>query len=257
MVVWRGVERNWRGLLAAVLFCTPALAAEAVGEAQPVSPEASTVGPTAPVAASETPAKKKKKKAKTEPLGEDPEAAQAAADSEEEARSVRLFGRVFARASADGREDYARSLSVQSARVGVNATFRYVEAEVTAELSSKNPLKDAFVRLSDGDKRLRLYAGQFKAPFLARELESTWGLPLMRRGLVDDYLTETHQLGGRRLGLMGEVKLKEAWGLKFSGGLFEGAKDELGDRTSEDAAARVSVRPFKALTVGPAATWRR
>ena len=251
MVVWRGVERNWRGLLAVVLLSTPALAAEAVDEAQPVSPESSTVGPAAPVEASEAPAqKKKKKKAKAEPLGEDPEAAQAAAGPEEEERSVRLFGRVFARASADGREDYARSLSVQSARVGVNATFQYVEAEVTAELSSKNPLKDAFVRLSDGDKRLRLYAGQFKAPFLARELESTWGLPLMRRGLVDDYLTETHQLGGRRLGLMGEVKLKEAWGLKFSGGLFEGAKDELGDRTSEDAAARVSVRPFKALTVG-------
>jgi hypothetical protein len=201
------------------------------------------------VAASEAPAKKKKK-ARTEPLGEDPEAAPEAAGTGEEARSVRLFGRVFARASADGREDYTRSLSVQSARVGVNATFQYVEAEVTAELSSKKPLKDAFVRLSDGDKRLRLYAGQFKAPFLARELESTWGLPLMRRGLVDDYLTETHQLGGRRLGLMGEVKLKEAWGLKFSGGLFEGAKDELGQRTSEDAAARVSVRPFKALTVG-------
>ncbi|HYH99963.1 MAG TPA: hypothetical protein VD972_28675, partial [Hyalangium sp.] len=121
---------------------------------------------------------------------------------------------------------------------------------VSADLSSKTILKDAFVRLADGDKRLRLYAGQFKAPFLARELESTWGLPLMRRGLVDDYLTETHQLGGRRLGLMGEVRLKETWNLKVSGGLFEGAEDELGDRTSEDAAARVSVRPFKALTVG-------
>jgi len=252
MVGWRGVERNGRGLLAAVLLSTPALAAEAVDEAQPATPEAPAVGPAAPVAASEAPAKKKKKKkkAKAEPLGEDPEAAEASAGDEEEARTVRLFGRVFARASADEREDYTRSLSVPSARVGVSAAFEYVEAEVSAELSSKNPLKDAFVRLADGKKRLRLYAGQFKAPFLARELESTWALPLMRRGLVDDYLTETHQLGGRRLGLMGEVRLKEAWGLKFSGGLFEGAKDELGDRTREDAAARVSVRPFKALTVG-------
>jgi hypothetical protein len=229
----------------------PALAADAVDDAQPVSAtEAPGVGAAAPVAASEAPAqKKKKKKAKTEPLGEDPEATTAAAD-EEETRSVRLFGRVFARASADQREDYSRSLSVADARVGVSATFEYVEAEVTADLSSKNPLKDAFVRVADGDKRLRLYAGQFKAPFLARELESTWALPLMRRGLVDDYLTETHQLGGRRLGMMGEVRLKEAWGLKVSGGLFEGAEDEFGDRTSEDAAARVSIRPFKALTVG-------
>jgi hypothetical protein len=256
MTVGRGVERNWRGLLAAVLLSSSAWAAEATepfNEAPAVSPEAPTVGPAASVAASEAPAqKKKKKKAKVEPLGESSEAAETASDEEEEeaSRSVRLFGRVFARASADGREDYSRSLSVPSARVGVNATFKYVEAEVSADLSSKKPLKDAFIRLADGDKRLRLHAGQFKAPFLARELESTWGLPLMRRGLVDDYLTETHQLGGRRLGLMGEVRLKEAWGLKVSVGLFEGSKDELGQRTSEDAAARVTVRPFKALTVG-------
>ncbi len=72
----------------------------------------------------------------------------------------------------------------------------------------------------------------------------------MERGLVEDYLTDTHELGGRRMGLMGEVRLKELWNFKFSGGLFEGSKDELGKRTSEDAAARVSVRPFKALTVG-------
>jgi hypothetical protein len=201
------------------------------------------------VASAEAPAKKKQKKAKAEPLGEDPEAAEGAAE-EEEVRSVRIFGRVFARASADGRDDYARSLSVPSARVGVSTSFEHVEAEVSADLSSKTILKDAFVRLSDGDKRLRLYAGQFKAPFLARELESTWGLPLLERGLVDDYLTETHQLGGRRLGLMGEVRLKDMWNLKISGGLFQGGEDEFGDHTSEDAAVRVTVRPLKALTVG-------
>ncbi len=230
---WRWVEWNWRGLLAAVLLSAPALAQQ-----EP-----------APVASAEAPAKKKQKKAKAEPLGEDPEAAEGAAE-EEEVRSVRIFGRVFARASADGRDGYARSLSVQSARVGVSTSFEHVEAEVSADLSSKTILKDAFVRLADGDKRLRLYAGQFKAPFLARELESTWGLPLMERGLVDDYLTETHQLGGRRLGLMGEVRLKDMWNLKISGGLFQGGEDEFGDHTSEDAAARVTVRPFKALTVG-------
>jgi hypothetical protein len=244
---WRWVEWNWRGLLAAVLVSAPALAQqELVPEAQPASPEAAAVDTAAPVASTEAPAKKKKKKEKVEPLGESPEAA---ADAEER-RALRIFGRVFARASADEREDYARSLSVSSARVGVSTSFKYVEAEVSADLSSKTILKDAFVRIADGDKRLRLYAGQFKAPFLARELESTWGLPLMRRGLVTDYLTDTHQLGGRRLGLMGEVRLKEAWNLKISGGLFEGAEDEFGDHTSEDAAARVTVRPFKALTVG-------
>ncbi|WP_224245913.1 OprO/OprP family phosphate-selective porin [Hyalangium gracile] len=201
----------------------------------------------APGAAAEAPAKKEKKKAKAEPLGENPDAVD---DNTEEERSLRVFGRVFARASADGREEYSRSLSLPSARLGVQAEFGYVEAEVTADLSSRSMLKDAFVRLADADKRLRLYAGQFKAPFLARELESAWDLPLMRRGLVNDYVTETHQLGGRRMGLMGEVRLKETWNLKVAGGLFEGGEDELGQRTSEDASARVSMRPFKALTVG-------
>jgi len=237
----RGVEKNWRGLLAAALFCTPALAQEQVAEASAVP-----VTPTAPVVASEEPAKKKKKAAKTESLGESP----AEADEVEPEQSLRVFGRVFARASADEREDFARSLSVSSARVGVSTSFEYVEAEVSAELSSKSLLRDAFVRVSDSQKRLRFYGGQFKAPFLARSLESSWTLPLMRRGLVEDYLVDTHELGGRRMGLMGEVRLKEMWGLKVSGGLFQGSKDELGERTSEDAAARVSVSPFKGLTVG-------
>jgi hypothetical protein len=258
MVGWRGVEWSWRGLLAAVLLSGPALAQEQVAEAQPVLPEAPVmdpaspgVDPAAPVISTEIPAKKKhKKKAKAEPLGESPDAADDTPGDAKDEHTLRVFGRVFARASADERDDYTRSLSLPSARVGVNAGFEYVEAEVSADLSSKTILKDAFVRLADGHKRLRLYAGQFKAPFLARELESTWGLPLMRRGLVVDYLTDTNQLGGRRMGLMGEVRLKEAWNLKVSGGLFEGAKDETGDRTSEDASARVTVRPFKALTVG-------
>lgn len=249
MAGWRGVEFQWRGLLAAVLLSGPALAQEAAPEPEPATDsEPPVVASAEPVASSAVagPGDPKKKEPKVEPLGEK----LGAADEPEPERTVRVFGRVFAQASADGREDYARSLSVRSARVGVSASFEYVEAEVTADLSSKNMLKDAFVRLSDGDKRLRLYGGQFKAPFLARALESSWDLPLLSRGLVEDYLTETHQLGGRRLGLMGEVRLKEAWNLRISGGLFEGAEDELGEPTSEDASARVSVRPFKALTLG-------
>ncbi len=213
----RGVEWSWRGLLAAVLITS------------------------AQALAQET-------EAKPEPLGE---AVGSEAKQEEEPRqAVRVFGRVYARASMDERTEYTRTLEVQSARVGVSTSIEHLEAEVSADLSSRTLLKDAFVRLSDSDKRLRLYGGQFKSPFLARALESSWRLPLMRRGLVEDYLVETHQLGGRRLGLMGEVRLKEAWRLKVSGGLFQGAEDELGARTSEDAALRVSVRPLKALTVG-------
>jgi hypothetical protein len=178
--------------------------------------------------------------------GEEPGSEERAAE-----QRLRLFGRLYARVSADEREDYARALGIESARVGVSASLPHLEAELSAELSSKSLLKDAYVRLADGRKRLRLYGGQFKAPFLARALESSWGLPLMRRGVVEDWLVDTQRMGGRRPGLMGELRLKEAWQLKVSGGVFQGAKDEeTGQRTGEDAALRASVRPHEAFTLG-------
>ena len=217
--------------------------------------QGSPVGPVPGQAVSveEKPGKKKKKKVKPgEPqddsLGENPDAVDDT--SAEDRDDVRVFGRVYARARADERKEYARSLSIPSARVGVSTSLSNLEAEVTADLADNSILKDAFVRLADDAKRFRLYGGQFKSPFLQRTLESSWDLPLQGRGLVEDYLTDVHQLGGRRLGLMGEVRLKDAWGLKLSAGLFEGGKDEVGVRMKEDAAARLSVRPFKALTVG-------
>jgi hypothetical protein len=185
-----------------------------------------------------------------EPLSEGGEGT-AGEEEDKQGLRVRPFGRVYARVSADEREQYTRSLSIPSARVGLAASLSHVDAEVTADLSSKSILKDAFVRVADGHKRLRLYAGQFKAPFLERELASSWMLPVMERGLVADYLVDTHNLGGRRLGVMGEASIKQAWKLKVSGGVFQGAKDKDTDiRASEDAALRVSVRPFKHLTLG-------
>lgn len=277
----RWVEKGRRGLLATVLLLgTPALAAEPAPEAEAWQPEVDAAQPEvaaaqpeevaalnpeevatlSPEVAAPTPAQvevppqpekqKEPKPKRAEPLSEGGEGTSA---NDEETTGLRVvpFGRVFARVSADEREQYARSLSIADARVGLAASLPHVEAEVTADLSSKSLLKDAFVRVADGKKRLRLYGGQFKAPFLARELQSAWRLPVIRRGLVADYLEDTQNLGGRRLGLMGEVSLKEAWKLKVSGGVFQGTKDEdTGIRASEDAALRASVRPFKALTLG-------
>ncbi|MFY0530150.1 hypothetical protein ACN28I_45630 [Archangium gephyra] len=277
----RGVGKGRRGLLATVLLLgTPVLAAEPAPDAEAWQPEVDASQPEVDTARPEEvaaltpdeldaptpspveaptsaqvevpkPAKAKEPKPKREePLSEGGEGTSANAEEQPGLRVV-PFGRVFARVSADEREQYARSLSIASARVGLAASLPHLEAEVTADLSSKSLLKDAFVRVADGKKRLRLYGGQFKAPFLARELESAWRLPVIRRGLVADYLEDTHNLGGRRMGLMGEVSLKEAWKLKVSGGVFQGTKDDdTGIRASEDAALRASVRPFKALTLG-------
>ncbi|MFL5355209.1 porin [Archangium sp.] len=272
---WGGKGR--RGLLATVLLLgTPVLAGEPepepglTPELEP-APEPTPTEQTpaelasnelvpnevAPAVAAPKPEKQKPGKheakpgeAVEEPLSEGGEGT-AAEEEDKQGLRVRPFGRVYARVSADEREQYTRSLSIPSARVGLAASLSHVDAEVTADLSSKSILKDAFVRVSDGHKRLRLYAGQFKAPFLERELASSWMLPVMERGLVADYLVDTHNLGGRRLGVMGEASIKQAWKLKVSGGVFQGAKDKDTDiRASEDAALRVSVRPFKHLTLG-------
>ncbi|WP_163868331.1 hypothetical protein [Myxococcus eversor] len=212
------------------------------------------VSPVPPTGAQPSPEEKKKKKSKPgaqqeDSLGED---ATALDDTpEDEVQTVRVFGRVYARANADERSKYQRTLSIPSARVGVGTSLPNLEAEVSADLADSNILKDAFVRLADDDKRFRLYGGQFKAPFLQRRLEGSWSLPIQGRGLVEDYLGGTHELGGRRMGLMGEVRLKSLWDVRVSAGVFQGSKDELGVRTKEDMAGRVSVRPLKKmLTLG-------
>ncbi len=207
--------------------------------------------------AAQTQQEAKQRKAKRRPgqpqdnsLGENPDALDDT--PAEEVQPIRVIGRVAARARADERRQFQRRMSIADARVGVSTSLSNLEAEVTADLADSQMLKDAFVRLSDDQKRFRLYGGQFKTPFLQRSLESSWDLPLQTRGLVEDYITDAHQMGGRRMGLMGEVRLKHIWGLKVSAGFFQGGIDEAGARLKEDAAARVSLRPFnfKPLTVG-------
>jgi hypothetical protein len=124
-----------------------------------------------------------------------------------------------------------------------------------AELTGGNLIKDAYIRLEPTDG-LRFYAGQFKSPFLARALESRWDLPLISRGMVESYLTETHQLAGRRLGVMGELKV-DAWReFEVQLGAFQGAEGDIGQRLGEDLSARVAFEPWdKRLDVAVNAYW--
>lgn len=165
--------------------------------------------------------------------------------------ALKIFGRVQARATADERQAFERQMGVSSARIGVEATFKNVDAVVEADLSSSTLLRDAYVRFHDDDDRFGLYAGKFKAPFSARELQSSWKLPLVSRGLVNGFLVDTHDLGGRRYGLMGEARFKQWSNLKASFGVFRGHFDDtLRKQQGEDAAGRVSIRVFKGVTVG-------
>ncbi len=175
--------------------------------------------------------------------------------AEDTALRVDVGGRVFARARSDERTEWEREMSLRSARFELDARFGIARAVMEAELAGGNIIKDAYVRLEPMEG-LRFYAGQFRAPFMARALESRWDLPLMSRGLVEGYLTESHQLAGRRLGVMGELKV-DAWReFEVQLGAFQGAEDELGHRLGEDVSARVAFEPWnKRLDVGANVYW--
>lgn len=165
-------------------------------------------------------------------------------------------GRVFARAGADERAEWSRDLSIPSARFGVEASYEFIQAVLEADIASSSIIKDAYLALEEKSLGLQLNVGQFKAPFLARNMESRWSLPLISRGLVNDYLVDLHQLGGRRIGVLGEFSRKDWLGLKAELGVFQGAQDNLGKRTGEDLSARLSFEPWrKHLELGATAYW--
>jgi hypothetical protein len=183
----------------------------------------------------------------------------ASGDAEPPARTVKLavplevevHGRLFFGVLADARDDWARQLGLRSARIGIEARLPGVLTVLEADLVSSSPIEDAFVRL-DGPFATRLQAGRFKAPFSARRLESSWRLPLVDRGLVDDYLVRRNGLGGRRLGATGAVRPWEGR-VALEVGAFVADKGAVDGERAEDLAGRVVVRPWKALEVGATA----
>ncbi|MBI3185919.1 MAG: hypothetical protein HYZ28_27605 [Myxococcales bacterium] len=174
--------------------------------------------------------------------------ARAEGDGAEGEPRVSASGRLFVRALGDERRSFERELSVSSARLGLKAKLRYAEAEVSVDLASKAMVKDAFLGLQDRKKRLRLYGGQFKAPFLSRQRISAWDLPLISRGLLEDYLVDRHQLGGRRLGLMAELNPPGPASAQLA--VLDGPRDELGSRQGEDLAARARLGLLRGLALG-------
>ena len=167
----------------------------------------------------------------------------------DDAVEIEVSGRVFARGQADERNEFQRNLSLPSARAQVEASFGIARAVIEADIADKELVKDAYVRLSPWEDQARFYAGHFKTPFLGRATVSRWNLPLVNRGFVEEYLTDTHQLAGRRIGLLGEARPDVALKPRLSLGVFEGGRDELGQRLGEDLSARVSIKPFKKVEV--------
>jgi len=197
----------------------PAALAPTATPAQPdvaEQPPAATLEPTAGTKAHKKKAHKKKKVE-----------AEIAGDSlvfTSAGGNVQLKGRVFALAEyarvtetvgavgggSTTRDVNSLDLSLASARFGIeyHSPLPWLAAEIEVEVAGRPVVKDAYVLAG---KRFFAKAGQFKIPSAALELESPWTLPLVRRGLVHDLLTDWLDVAGRRPGL--------ALGYRGKGGL--------------------------------------
>ena len=179
-----------------------------------------------------------------------------AEDEEQATKLPRVYGRVLANTTADERSLYERQFNLTDARIGASAEpFDWLQTVLEVDASSHAPIKDAYGRFRDPSHRYRLYAGQFKAPSTARYEESNWELPLVDRGVVDDFLQKAGFVG-HRIGLMIERKAKGKHDLlSFRAAVLQGADDDAGIHTGEDAAGRVEYRVLKPLTVGVGGYW--
>jgi len=150
-------------------------------------------------------------------------------------RDFKIKGRLFALSELSHRRETvvavdgglvtqnrdALDLSLQSARIGAEyrSPLRWLSAELELELAKKPRVKDAYL---EAGKRFFAKAGQFKLPSSSFELDSPWTLPLARRGLVHDLMTDWLDIAGRRPGLA--VGYKQKGGLKprLTLGVFQG-----------------------------------
>jgi hypothetical protein len=157
--------------------------------------------------------------------------------------------RVYVGMDADERTRWAREVSLGDARISVEVRLPgTLVTVVEADLSSSRPLRDAFIRLA-GPASTRLQAGRFKAPFSRRELESSWKLPLVWRGLVNDYVVKGNGLGGRQLGVIGEAR-PLGGRVELAGGVFSVPSASAGDPSRQDLSGSAAVKPWRGVEVG-------
>lgn len=147
--------------------------------------------------------------------------------------SVTVGGRLSVReaVSAKGDKAWKGELSIPASRIEVTYQWKK-HLRAVVELDVQNGLKDAYAVLNVGGG-FSVRAGQFKVPLSLVELESTTRLPLVRRGLLRDVLSDALGLTGRRIGAQLEWKCKSCdRALDLRAGVWQ--LDESGDKVALD-----------------------
>lgn len=224
---------------ASVTAPAPNTAPSAVAAPAAAAAEPSTDATSEPSAGK--PKKKKKNKSDREPEAERDDADPLSAEYgglvfSSSGGRLQLKGRLFARAELAHRSETvvntggglstrdvnSLDLSLASARFGIEyqSPLRWLSAELELDIAGNSPeLKDAFVQAG---KRFFVKAGHFKVPTAALELESPWTLPLVRRGLVNELLTDWLDVAGRRPGVAVGFRCKCELKPRLTLGAFQG-----------------------------------
>ena len=156
-----------------------------------------------------------------------------------------LQGQIFVRlrgAKIPGGE-WSRRLALQRARLELKMELdERVRLVLEPDFAGADAdLADAYLELEPFDG-LELRAGQFKSPYGVLELIGRWNLPSLTRGLSSEIVTERLGFGGREIGVLGELRLKE---LPLKPRFEVGAFGELSGDNGADVAARLELRLVK------------
>ncbi len=175
---------------------------------------------------------------------------------------MEIQGRLYGLYSWQNLDEFEAEHGFSLERARLEFTFHpasWIEAVVEAALDDVDEtgaiddlLRDAFVDLTPR-RWFAVRAGQFKKPFSLMELKSKGKLPVITRGLSNDFLVRDLGYGGRDVGVALGGRLKAPLRLEWMLGVFNGAgANRLEDDPSgaKDAAGRLEVEPLDGLKLG-------
>ena len=127
-------------------------------------------------------------------------------------------------------------LAVPLARFGVHyrSPLKWLSAQVEVDVAEGIELLDAWMLARN--ENLSVRAGKFKMPFSAIEMESSFTLPMVRRGLVHDILVDELEVAGRRPGVAFGARSRGDFRPSLVLGAFQGSvltHEDPGDRDVE------------------------
>ncbi|HLV66693.1 MAG TPA: hypothetical protein VKY73_12810 [Polyangiaceae bacterium] len=208
-------------VLGGALFLAPEARAQTPPEAQPVPAveappaEPAVEAPPAEPAVEKEEGEKAKKKKKDKPV--------------RVPGTFELRGRIHVTAELKHRplvagaegEETSLDLAVPTARASARYTapFDWLTAELEFDIADR-AMKDAYIRAKN--RHLSAQAGQFKVPISGIAMESSWDLPVVRRGMIHDLLLDWLDVAGRLPGVLFGVRGRGGIKPELSLGAFQG-----------------------------------